>query len=230
MRRDRRRVAWLAAALVAAVAATGCPDSEVFETGTFEFKLETLATNDDAWACVLASFSGQLLIKPYDGSCAVGGAPCFDLVDCGGGVCNQALAANDLNRKAILVTGAGGISDANFSAQGQPCAQEENPEAVDFPLLILSPGLYRISQLQIGKLRLIAADGSERNCEFFDTRIEDLPAYQDDLFFRVGADERNSLRFVIDAAQLLAALDDPSNGNECVLNLPNHLPQVFSIQ
>jgi hypothetical protein len=227
MGRDRCSRAYFATMFVVALVATGCPDSDVFETGTYEVKLETVAVNDAGWECVLASFPGHTLIEPLDGICPDAATPCFDDTDCGGGECTHALASEDLRANPILASDTNGLADANFSDQGQACAQDPNHTPRDFPLLILSPGLYRITRLELKTMRLFGSDGSSIACEGFDQLVSSIGAYQDQLLFRVGPDEPNAVRFVIDAAKLAEQL---LLGGDCINNLQASLPQVFSIQ
>lgn len=208
-------------ALLVIVGATGCPDSDVFNTGNFEFIMLLEAENDQDWPCVLMNIN-EARIRPLDGTCSDTGEPCFDGTDCPGATCEGALANESVNREIGIVE-AGTLDGANFSDQGALCEAiefdpEDEVEGVDFQLQYLSPGLYDFTLLRIGVPTLVSDDGTINACGGYFKDVTTLDFYADDILFEIGANETNTVRLILDAAALEAELT-----GDCVLNLDTNL-------
>lgn len=228
MRRNWLGIARLALGGLAVVIATGCPDSDPLETGNFSLRFETTTTNDADWACVLMDFV-RLEARPQDGICSNTGDPCFNDIDCGGATCAGALAKDSLAAGAIEMVIEPGIQKANFSSQGQPCTElvGDTESGGDFPLQILSDGLYRLTTLQVNRPALVDAQGNVIDCFSFTDNLADgasYPSLNSSMLFRVGENEPNLMRFQIDAEALQQAL-----AGDCVTDIKNNIDQILTI-
>lgn len=228
MGRNLVPVALLAGLLL--VAATGCPDTEVLETGNFQLNLAMNAKNDGDWACVLMDIN-EMRIKPVDGSCENNGNPCFNDSDCPGSTCLGALAQDSIIGTAIDIVTAGTLTGVNFSDQGTLCEPIaiEGDLPVDARLQYLSRGRYKITRLQIARPSLVDSDGTVTACDGFATNAATLAFYADDLYFTIGGDESNTVQLLIDAEALGAAFAGP---DDCVTYLATNqgINNVFTIK
>jgi hypothetical protein len=241
MKRDARSFAGIVLAGLIALASTGCPDTEVFNTGTYEVALVTSVTNAGDASCVMMQIS-LLRIVPLDGTCKDNSDPCFDDVDCPGSICVGAGAADSLPGDFIEVV-VENLDFSNFLDQGQPCPDLPLFETgQDFSMLVLSPGLYQIRALHLDRWAYVTsvvttpAEFDVVSCGYRAT-IEEIPEYDEGRFFTIGEDQPNRIEFVIDGAALKANVVGLSQ-SECLLNL-RHPAQglgeggildVFSIQ
>ena len=240
-RRNRKSFAGVALAVLIALATTGCPDTQVFNTGTFEVALVTTATEVGDALCVMMSVE-TLNVVPLDGKCEDTGDPCFDKQDCNLGLSKCLSAgASDVIPGQILTIVTETLEFTNFTDQGQPCEELTLDETgQDFPLLILSPGLYEIRNLQIGLwayVDSVVTDVGDRNdCATYTPNVDDIPEYDEQRLFTVGEDQPNRIEFVVNAERLKENLEGPDPS--CLVNLrpPGANPgnggifDVFSIQ
>jgi len=149
MRRDFRRLAWLAVAGALVFAATGCPDSDTLENGNYVLNYRTVATEDDGFECVLMDIK-MILLRPNDGVCSDTGEPCFNDTDCvPNGECEGNLADDSIPGGELESVGGSkqGLQWANFTAQGEPCPTFEGQfeSGDDFAFQNFDEGLYRRS-------------------------------------------------------------------------------------
>lgn len=222
---NRLRMTGSAVVVLALALITGCPQTDVLNTGNHEFFFKTVSVEDADWACVLMGIT-ELWIKPADGTCSDSGVPCGDNTDCDGGACEGTIARDGVPSGLLQIVANNELPLANFKNQGQAC--EEFPDfgpGKDFSLQILSSGTYRIARLRVVQPALVDDSGTEIECSNYAAAIAELPFYQDSLVFHVGESEPNTLRLVINAAALAEQLE-----GDCVANLTTGITSVFKIE
>ena len=236
MRRDFRRLAWLAFAGALVLAATGCPDSDTLDNGNYVLNYRTEATEDDGFQCVLMDIE-TILIRPNDGICSDTGDPCFNNTDCSppDGECVGNLADDSIPGGFLESVGGSeqGLQWANFTAQGEPCPAFEGEQGVvsgeDFAFQNYDEGLYRITTLNVARPTLVKENGDTVVCDGSSANLARgsyKAAYGEDLFFRLGEDKPNTVRFVIDARKLAPLLE-----GDCVANIgPTGYTDFLKIQ
>jgi hypothetical protein len=234
MRRDFGRLACFAAAGVLVFAATGCPDSDTLSNGNFVLNYKTDATSDDGYQCVLMDIE-RIVLRPADGLCSDTGKACFNDTDCvPDGECEGNLAADAIPGGGLESVGGAdqGLQLANFTDQGEPCAvfEDEFDTGEDFAFQDYDEGLYRITQLSVADPTLVDSNGNVTTCNITARLATGAykPLYGDDLLFRLGNDQPNTVRFVIDAGKLADILA----GDDCVAYIRNNnaFTEFFSIQ
>jgi hypothetical protein len=212
---------WLAAASALLLTATGCPDSDTLDNGNFVLTYRTEATGADGYECVLMDIKA-IIIRPNDGTCSDTGDPCFNNTDCvPNGECEGGLSAASIPGSGLESVGGSdqGVQWANFTNQGEPCPTFEGQfeSGEDFVFQNYNEGLYRITTLNVARPTLVKDNGDTVICDGSSANLARgtyKTVYGDDLFFRLGKDQPNTVRFVIDATKLAPLLE-----GDCVDNL-----------
>jgi len=176
----------------------------------------------------------MILLRPNDGICSDTGDPCFNDTDCvPDGECKGNLASDSIPGGELESVGGSeqGLQWANFTAQGEPCPSFEGQfeSGDDFIFQNYDEGLYMITTLNVARPTLVKENGDTVICDGSSANLARgayKAAYGDNLFFRLGKDQPNTVRFVIDARKLAPLLE-----GDCVANIgPTGYADFLKIQ
>ena len=215
-----RRNGWWVATLLAsalAIAAGGCTDSQMLDSGTTDVRFEFVAVGDTIqdFDCALINV-GSIKLFPLDGLCDVdstnAGDPCFTSTSCIGGTCEGSSAADIITPNGVFVIEGTSLPKGNL--YGTACdatLPELDPLVTAIPFVnpapfVLSSGLYQISTMTVVDIGLFK-DGVELppDPDSFDVRVCNLNIQNvvgllgDALRFTVDAGASKVVRFELRA-------------------------------